>query len=248
MIVANATGCSSIYGANLPTTPWTVNAAGAVRHGTTRCSRTTRSSGSACASRSTPRPITPAAAARAPPLGDRRRTSSRALGRARTPKARSCSSGTGSTASARRSPCRRSACLRGPTPAGARRGSRSQGRLDHRRRRLGLRHRFGGVDQVLSSVATSTSSSSTRRSTRTPAGRRRRRPRAGPWRSSRPPARPPPRRISGPSRARTATSTSPRSRWARTTSRRRRRCSRPMPGRVRRSSSPTAPASPTGST
>ena len=28
MIVANATGCSSIYGANLPTTPWSVNAAG----------------------------------------------------------------------------------------------------------------------------------------------------------------------------------------------------------------------------
>jgi pyruvate-ferredoxin/flavodoxin oxidoreductase len=28
MIVANATGCSSIYGANLPTTPWTVDAAG----------------------------------------------------------------------------------------------------------------------------------------------------------------------------------------------------------------------------
>jgi pyruvate-ferredoxin/flavodoxin oxidoreductase len=28
MIVANATGCSSIYGANLPTTPWTVNATG----------------------------------------------------------------------------------------------------------------------------------------------------------------------------------------------------------------------------
>ena len=28
MIVANATGCSSIYGANLPTTPWTVNADG----------------------------------------------------------------------------------------------------------------------------------------------------------------------------------------------------------------------------
>ena len=27
-IVANATGCSSIYGANLPTTPWTVNADG----------------------------------------------------------------------------------------------------------------------------------------------------------------------------------------------------------------------------
>jgi pyruvate-ferredoxin/flavodoxin oxidoreductase len=28
MVVANATGCSSIYGANLPTTPWTVNAQG----------------------------------------------------------------------------------------------------------------------------------------------------------------------------------------------------------------------------
>ncbi|MBP1705937.1 MAG: nifJ, partial [Chloroflexi bacterium] len=28
MIVGNATGCSSIYGANLPTTPWTVNAEG----------------------------------------------------------------------------------------------------------------------------------------------------------------------------------------------------------------------------
>jgi pyruvate-ferredoxin/flavodoxin oxidoreductase len=28
MIVANATGCSSIYGANLPTTPWTTNAQG----------------------------------------------------------------------------------------------------------------------------------------------------------------------------------------------------------------------------
>ncbi len=28
MLVANATGCSSIYGGNLPTTPWSVNAAG----------------------------------------------------------------------------------------------------------------------------------------------------------------------------------------------------------------------------
>ena len=28
MVIANATGCSSIYGANLPTTPWTVNAEG----------------------------------------------------------------------------------------------------------------------------------------------------------------------------------------------------------------------------
>src|ERR1051326_6970497 len=28
MLVANATGCSSIYGGNLPTTPWTTNAEG----------------------------------------------------------------------------------------------------------------------------------------------------------------------------------------------------------------------------
>src|SRR5690606_30413933 len=28
MVVANATGCSSIYGGNLPTTPWTKNAEG----------------------------------------------------------------------------------------------------------------------------------------------------------------------------------------------------------------------------
>ena len=28
MIVANATGCSSIFGGNLPTTPWTTNAQG----------------------------------------------------------------------------------------------------------------------------------------------------------------------------------------------------------------------------
>jgi pyruvate-ferredoxin/flavodoxin oxidoreductase len=28
MVIANATGCSSIYGGNLPTTPWTKNAEG----------------------------------------------------------------------------------------------------------------------------------------------------------------------------------------------------------------------------
>ena len=28
MVVANATGCSSIYGGNLPTTPWTTNSEG----------------------------------------------------------------------------------------------------------------------------------------------------------------------------------------------------------------------------
>ena len=28
LMIANATGCSSIYGGNLPTTPWTINADG----------------------------------------------------------------------------------------------------------------------------------------------------------------------------------------------------------------------------
>ena len=54
VVIANATGCSSIYGGNLPTTPYTVNAGRAAgRRGRTRCSRTTPSSASACASRST---------------------------------------------------------------------------------------------------------------------------------------------------------------------------------------------------
>ena len=57
MVVANATGCSSIYGGNLPTTPWTQGrATGAARPGSTRCSRTTPSSVSASGSASSARP------------------------------------------------------------------------------------------------------------------------------------------------------------------------------------------------
>jgi pyruvate-ferredoxin/flavodoxin oxidoreductase len=52
-VIANATGCSSIYGGNLPTTPWSVNTRGEVRPGRTHCSRTTRSSVSASVSGST---------------------------------------------------------------------------------------------------------------------------------------------------------------------------------------------------
>ena len=49
-LIANATGCSSIYGGNLPTTPYCQNARrAAARPGPTRCSRTTPSSASACA-------------------------------------------------------------------------------------------------------------------------------------------------------------------------------------------------------
>ena len=43
-LIANATGCSSIYGGNLPTTPYTKNAKAAARPGRIRCSKTTPSS------------------------------------------------------------------------------------------------------------------------------------------------------------------------------------------------------------
>ncbi len=52
LVVANATGCSSIYGGNLPTTPYTTNATAADRRGRIRSSRTTRSSATGCGCRS----------------------------------------------------------------------------------------------------------------------------------------------------------------------------------------------------
>ena len=52
LYIANATGCSSIYGGNLPTTPYTKMPRAADRHGPTRSLKTTRNSASACAPRS----------------------------------------------------------------------------------------------------------------------------------------------------------------------------------------------------
>ena len=60
-MVANATGCSSIYGGNLPTTPWSKMPTAAARPGRIRSSRITPSSASASASRSTSTPNSPAA-------------------------------------------------------------------------------------------------------------------------------------------------------------------------------------------
>ena len=145
MIVANATGCSSIYGANLPTTPWTVE-------------------------RRRPRPGLEQLAVRG-----QRRVRPRDAARARRPDRpgrASCSSGSprssatdlvgelldaaqddrgrdrrparaGRPRCATRSPT--STAPRGvrrATPARPRRRPRPPGRLDHRRRRLGLRHRL----------------------------------------------------------------------------------------------------------
>ena len=61
LVIANATGCSSIYGGNLPTTPYTRRSTrAAARPGRIRYSKTTPSSGSASASRSTSSRSSPA--------------------------------------------------------------------------------------------------------------------------------------------------------------------------------------------
>ncbi len=49
LLIGNATGCSSIYGGNLPTTPYARTKTDAVPPGTTPSSRTRRSSATVCA-------------------------------------------------------------------------------------------------------------------------------------------------------------------------------------------------------
>lgn len=43
LLIANATGCSSIYGGNLPTTPYTTMPMAVGLHGQTHCSKIMRS-------------------------------------------------------------------------------------------------------------------------------------------------------------------------------------------------------------
>ena len=116
----------------------------AARPGTTRCSRTTPSSGSGCASRSTPRPTRPGCCSSGcRPSSATDLVRGAASTPARTPNPRSSSSGRGSARSAKPlAGIDGRACRRRPAAAGARRRPRPQGRLDHRRRRLGLRHRL----------------------------------------------------------------------------------------------------------
>ena len=146
MIVANATGCSSIYGANLPTTPWTVNAAGprpGVEQLAVRGQRRVRARDAPGARR----PDRPGAPARSSAWRrSSARTSSRDLldadqddrGRDRR------SSATASTALRERARTASSGRARADARhlLAARRRPRPPGRLDHRRRRLGLRHRL----------------------------------------------------------------------------------------------------------
>ncbi len=230
MIVANATGCSSIYGGNLPTTPWTANADGpragleqlAVRG--QRRVRLGHAPRPRRASRATPARLV-AAALRS--VGDEladalldadqdtedgiaaQRDARRAGSQGRAWPARR-HGGAGpdpprpspATWSARA--CGSSAATAGPTTSAS-----------------------AGSTTSCPPAATSTSSCSTPRCTPTPAVRRRRPPRAAPWPSSPRRARPPARRTSAPSPGPTATSTWPRSPWAPTTCRRPRRFSRP---------------------
>jgi pyruvate-ferredoxin/flavodoxin oxidoreductase len=115
MIVANATGCSSIYGANLPTTPWTVNAQGRGRRGPTRCSRTTPSSGSACGWPWTPRSTTRACCSSGLLRTSDPSWSAICSARARRPRRRSRPSASGSTASGSSSKASRETVA--PTPS-----------------------------------------------------------------------------------------------------------------------------------
>ena len=248
MIIANATGCSSIYGGNLPTTPWTVNAAGRGPAWSNSLFEDNAEFGLGMrlaldAQTDQARQLL---ARLAPELGAELVAGSST--RARRPKRRSSSSApgralrepsAGSTGRPRSTP---GTCWRSPATSSARASGSSAATAGPMT--------SGSAASTRSSrrAATSTSWSSTPRSTRTRAARPRRRRRAARSPSSPPPARARPRRTSARSPGRTATSTSPRSRWAPTTSRRPRRCSRPMPGRDRRWSSPTAPASRTGST
>ena len=181
MLVANATGCSSIYGGNLPTTPWSAER-GRPRPGlvelAVRGQRGVRA-------RHAPR-------AR-PPGGSGRGARARARSRSRAAR---CSTPTsrrgrdrGAAGSAWRelkarlagdAGPRRRACSPSPTRSSARASGSSAATA-------GPTTSASAASTTCSPrAATSTSSCSTPRSTRTPAARPRRRPRAARSRSSRP--------------------------------------------------------------
>ena len=141
ILVANATGCSSIYGGNLPDDAVVARTrTAAARRGRTRCSRTTPSSASGCVWRWTTRRRTRATLLErlAPQVGEdlaRRDPADAPAGR-RDRARRAARAGRGAEGTARRGGGRRR-----PEPPGGRRRARAQERVDRRRRRMGLRHR-----------------------------------------------------------------------------------------------------------
>ena len=185
-LIANATGCSSIYGGNLPTTPYTVDRDGRGPAWSNSLFEDNAEFG--LGMRLAPRQ----------PRARRRGRCSRALGRRSRRRARrgdprgrpADEAGIARAARAGRAPCSCAlaarSTARGAAPARTLADYLVQEeRLDRGRRRLGLRHRLRRPrPRALAAPTTSTSSSSTPRSTPTPAASSPRRRRSAPPRSS----------------------------------------------------------------
>ena len=247
ILVANATGCSSIYGGNLPTTPWSVDAEArgpawsnslfednaefglgmrlALDHQLTYARSLLGRLGSSL-DPELARAILDATQEDEAGIADQRERIARAEGapRAGTRRTTPGTSPPSSTRSFERA-SGSSAATAGPTTSGS----------------------VGSIT-CWRAGRTSTCSCSIRRSTRTPEGRPRRPLLGAPWPSSPPPANRSGGRTSGCSPRDTATSTSRRSRSEPTMRRRSRRSPRPRPGAVPRCSSRTRRASLTAST
>ena len=219
LMIANATGCSSIYGGNLPTTPWTTDADGRGPAWSNSLFEDNAEFG--LGFRLAADRHTELARRRLAELRDERRRRARRRDPRRAAAARvraarrsasgSPSSAAGSTGSTARpsttcsassttwsgAACGSSAATAGPTTSAP-----------------------AASTTCWPAGATSTCSCSTPRSTRTPAARCRRRRRSAPSPSSPPPARPCRRRTSPCRRSPTATCTSRGSPWAPIRSRR----------------------------
>ena len=247
LVVANATGCSSIYGGNLPTTPWTVNAEGrgpawanslfednaefglGIRLATDRLQARARQ----LVERLTPQIGEDLAGAILE--ADQHGEAAVAAQRERVVDLRRRLSGT----RRRRTPASWRGWLTNWSAAACGSWAGTAGPTTSAR---------AGSTPCSPPARTSTCWCSTPRSTPTPAARRPRQPRGGRWPSSPPAASRPPRRTWACWPWPTATSTSPTWPSGPVTCRPSRPCWRPRPGPARRWSSPTRPASPTAST
>ena len=248
LMIANATGCSSIYGGNLPTTPWTSDAAGRGPAWSNSLFEDNAEFGLGfrLAADQQLRVARERLGELREAVGGSSSTRSSAPPSAGSPSTRPSVNGSTSCAGAW-TPWEMEAAPRPPTCAAswtswcaAASGSSAV--------TAGPTTSAPAVwITCWQAVATSTCSCSTPRSTPTPAARRRSPHRSAPSPSSPRRASGSARRTSPSRRSPTATSTSPGWRWARTPSRPSGRCARRRPTTARRWSSPTAIASPTGS-
>ena len=170
--IANATGCSSIYGANLPTTPWAANAAGRGPAWASSLFEDNAEFGlgyrlAIDSQTAQARALAQKLAAHRRGSGDRDPAGAAGdrVGLPRAAPARGRAEGKLAGATDPMRPT----CSRSPT-------SCAVIGVDRRRRRLGADIDLRRLDHVLATARTSTSSCSTPRSIRTPAARRRRTP------------------------------------------------------------------------